>query len=300
MLDMLSIKESMLPNVFESYEQIGILKKELADQLNIIQEVPVIIGGGDQAVGAVGMGIVNDGESSISLGTSGVIFVASDSYKVDHISHFQSYAHANGKFHTMAVMLNAAGAIKWWLEQVTESKDYASFYKRVSQCPIADSIFFLPYLMGERAPINDPYAKGVFFGLGAHHGQDEIGRSVVEGVTFALKDSFELIRSLGVDIKKARITGGGAKSQVWLQMISDILNTDIAKVQTDEGPAFGAAILAMVGSGAYQSVQKACEITIKETEVFHPNPQNHSVYQKKYNTFVKLYPNVKPLFQILE
>ncbi len=299
MLEILSIKEEMLPQIFESYEKIGYLTKDLSELLHIHHKVPIIIGGGDQAVGAVGMGIVNDGEASISLGTSGVVFVASDTYNVDYKNHFQSYAHANDKYHTMAVMLNAAGTIKWWLEQILQKNDFVSFYQEISKSPIDDSIFFLPYLTGERAPVNDPYAKGVFFGLGAHHTQTEIGRAVVEGVTFGLKDSFEQISNLGIDIKKARITGGGAKSHVWVQMIADMLNIDIIKIHTEEGPALGAAILAMVGAGAYDSVSQACETIIREVEIFHPISNNHEEYQKKYQTFQKLYPNMKPLFPLL-
>jgi len=296
MLEILDLNTSMLPKVYESYEVVGLLKEEFKESLHIKQDVKIIAGAGDQAAGAVGTGVVGDGEMSISLGTSGVLFVSSNTFKIDHKSHLQSYAHANGKYHIMAVMLNAAGAIKWWNESVNDDYNYEMFYKNMLESEMDDSIFFLPYLTGERAPINDPYAQGVIFGLGLHHTKKNIDRAIVEGVTFALRDSFELIKNLGVDIKRVRITGGGSKSNIWSQMISDIFNVEVVKIHTDEGPALGAAILAMVGCNEYKSVTEACQNIIKLSRNFYPSRFLSEKYDIKYNKFVTLYPQLKQLF----
>ncbi len=299
MLEVLGINENMLPSVNESFEVVGKLTDDILKELNITQEVNIIAGGGDQAVGAVGVGIVGDGECSISLGTSGVIFVSSKEFSVDYKSYLQSYAHANGKYHIMAVMLNAAGAIKWWNESVFDSKDYDAYYERVSKANINENLFFLPYLTGERAPINDPYAKGVLYGLGIHHKKEDLDLAIVEGVTFALRDSFELIKNLGVDITRVRITGGGAKSNGWAQLISDILNVEVVKIETEEGPALGAAILAMVGCGEYSSVEFACEQIVKLSDLFKPNQEKAKYYNDKYKLFTEIYPRLKGLHKDL-
>ncbi|MGS0972440.1 MAG: xylulokinase [Candidatus Izemoplasmataceae bacterium] len=299
LLSIIGIKPSQLPQVHESHEVVGTLLPEIKQNLNISHDVNVSVGGGDQAVGAIGIGIVDTGECSISLGTSGVVFVSSDEFVVDDISHLQSYAHANGKYHIMAVMLNAAGAVRWWKETILHSSDYDNFYANLESSNNKENLFFLPYLTGERAPINDPDAKGVLFGLNLRHTQNDINRAVVEGVTFALRDSFELIKNLGVPIERIRITGGGAKSGIWAQMIADILNVEVLKVVIEEGPALGAAILSMVGNNVYKDVQQACETLVELSTPFTPNADTVSIYQEKYNTFKKLYPNMKSLFKTI-
>ncbi|MCD4826323.1 MAG: xylulokinase [Acholeplasmataceae bacterium] len=297
MLDIIGIQKSMLPKIYESYQVVGNLSDEIKTILNINNNIKVIAGGGDQAVGAIGTGVVGNGECSISLGTSGVIFVSSENFNVDKISHFQSYSHANGKYHMMAVMLNAAGSIKWWNESILNTVNYNEYYDKVSKANIEEQLFFLPYLTGERAPINDPYAKGVLFGLGVHHKVEDIDLAVVEGVTFALRDSFELIKKLGVDIKRVRITGGGAKSRVWAQMISDILNVEVSKIKSEEGPALGAAILAMVGCKVFNSVEDACKEIVELDQLFVPDPLKSKYYDVKYSTFIKIYPKLKELYE---
>lgn len=298
MLNILDITTKQLPKVYESYEKIGLVKNEIKNQLNISQDVSVIIGGGDQAVGALGTGIVKTGQSSISLGTSGVIFVASDSFKVDDISYFQSYCHTNGKYHLMSVMLNAGGALKWWSERIFNNYNYDDFFDNIKDIDINTDLFFLPYLSGERAPINDPYAQGVFLGMNLSHRKEHLDRAVIEGITFALKDSFELIRKLGVDIASVRITGGGAKSKVWAQMIADILDVEVYTMKAEEGPAFGAAILAMIGVGHFEDVQTACQKLVKIDSSFKQNLKNVKKYSHKYSKFGIIYPKVKEIFRL--
>ena len=255
MLDILNISEKQCPKVYESYEKVGVLKDTLKHELGINQDVDIIIGAGDQAAGAVGIGIVNDGTASVSLGTSGVVFVVSDQFKVDQESFLQSYAHANGKYHMMGVMLNAAGSLNWWSEKIFQNYNYQDFFEKLDHTKIDDSLYFLPYLSGERSPINDPEATGVFFGLRLEHRKEHMDRAVIEGVTYALKQSFELIKNLGVDIRNLKITGGGAKSKIWAQMIADIFDVKVETIRIEEGPALGAAILAMVGHKTYASIE---------------------------------------------
>ena len=295
MLDVLSINESQLPKVYESYEIVGTLLPEIKNDLGINQDVNIIIGGGDQAVGAVGVGIVGDGECSISLGTSGVVFVSSETFKVDYKSHLQSYAHSNGKYHLMGVMLNAAGALKWWSEGIFKNYNYEEYFEKLNETEIEDDLFFLPYLSGERSPLNDPNARGMFFGLRLEHRKAHMDRAVIEGVTYALRDSFELIKDLGVPIKTVRLTGGGAKSGIWAQMIADIMNVNTVTIEVEEGPAFGASILAMVGCGEYQTVEQACQEIVTLNKTYRPNKDVVEKYNNKYNFFRKIYPSVELL-----
>ncbi len=297
LLNILSINESQLPKVFESYEKIGTLKEEFKKSLNIKQDIDIIIGAGDQAAGAVGIGIVDDGLASVSLGTSGVVFVASDAFKEDRKSYLQSYAHANGKYHMMGVMLNAAGSLNWWSEKIFQNFNYSDFFEKLELTSIEDSLYFLPYLSGERSPINDPDATGVFFGLRLEHRKAHMDRAVIEGVTYALKQSFDLIKDLGVEINQLRITGGGAKSQVWAQMIADIFNVEVLTIKIEEGPALGAAILAMVGNGLYNTVEEACLDIIEINKKYTPNKANISLYKAKYSDFLKIYPTIKKLYK---
>lgn len=299
MLKILGITEEQLPKVFESYEKIGLLKDELKRELNIKNNVDIIIGGGDQACGAVGIGVVDDGSASVSLGTSGVVFVSSKVFKEDRKSYLQSYAHANGKYHLMGVTLNAAGSLNWWSEKIFENFNYMDFFDKLTQTSIEDSLYFLPYLSGERSPINDPDAKGVFFGLRLEHRKAHMDRAVIEGVTYSLKQTFDLIQNLGVPIHQIKITGGGARSKIWAQMIADIFNVEVITIKIEEGPALGAAILAMVGHGTYDSVEAACAKIIELKNTYIPNPVHVEIYQRKYSDFIKIYPTIKELYKLI-
>ena len=296
MLDLAGLNQKCFPKVFESYEVVGKVSNETKEFLKLTHDVKVIAGGGDQAVGAVGLGIVHDNEVSISLGTSGVIFVSTANFTPDYKSNLQSYAHANGKYHLMGVMLSAAGSMEWFNSKVIGNQDYDLLFEKIKDIDPSQELFFLPYLMGERSPINDPYAKGVFIGLSMKHNKYDMARGIIEGVTFALKDSLELVRTLGINVDKIKITGGGAKSELWCQLIADIMNIKVTTVVTDEGPALGAAILAMVGCGEYETVQLACETIIKTNNNFIPNQTLFEMYNQKYHKFKLIYPSVKHLF----
>lgn len=299
MMNLIGVTTSMLPKLYESYEVIGDLKHEIAAYIGI-KSAKVIIGSGDQACAAVGGGVVAPGRCSISLGTSGVVFVHSDTFIKDPGNGLHAFCHANGAYHLMGCMLSAAGSLKWWVEDILKRDDYNTLMDEASDAKIQNGLYFLPYLMGERSPHNDPNARGVFWGLNLTHTQGDMTRAVIEGVAFALRDSFEIVKSLGQNIDEIRINGGGSKNDFWCQMIADVLDTKVVKLETDAGPAYGAAILAAVGAGKFDSVKDACDKLIKTTEAFEPIPSQVTAYNRKYNSFSKLYPSIKDLFPQIE
>ncbi|GAB6109133.1 xylulokinase [Fusibacter bizertensis] len=296
MLEILGIDNSVLPKLYESYAPIGALSEEVSQYLDLNQEVIVAIGSGDQACAAVGGGVVSPGRCSVSLGTSGVVFVHSDTFIKDPNNGLHAFCHANGAYHLMGCMLSAAGSLKWWVEEILKSKDYTHLMDLAKEASLDNGLYFLPYLMGERSPHNDPHARGVFWGLNLSHGQGDMTRAVIEGVAFGLRDSFEIVKSLGQEITEIRINGGGSKNDFWCQMIADVLSTKVVKLETDAGPAYGAAILAAVGAGKFDSVKEACDTLVKTTDSYMPSETQAVAYDKKYKSFSKLYPALKALF----
>lgn len=297
MMDLLDINENQLPRLFESYEVIGNVSKKAAEETGLSTDVKVVIGGGDQAVGAVGTGTVENNMCSVSLGTSGVVYVASDKFKVKYgkdILH--SFCDATGKYHMMGVTLSAAGSNKWWLEEILQTKDNQSEQKNITELG-KNKVFFLPYLNGERSPHNDPNAKGAFIGLNMTTSREDMTQAVLEGVAFSLRDSLETVRALGIDVKKVRLTGGGAKSKLWRNIIANIFNTDVEIINCEEGPAFGAAILAMTGDKAFENVEEAAQSLIKVTETLSPSGELVELYNKRYEVYKKLYPSLKECFR---
>ncbi|MEG0237321.1 xylulokinase [Cetobacterium sp.] len=294
LLKELELSELQLPKLYESFEVVGELSEKVKKELGINNKVKIISGGGDQAVGAVGVGVVKEGVLSVALGTSGVVFANSSRYFVDDEARLHSFCHANGGYHQMGVMLSAAASLKWWVEDINQSKDYEIFLeKEAKSSQIDKNLFFLPYLMGERTPHNDPNAKGTLTGLNIQHRRGDITRCIVEGITFALRDSLELIKSMGISTDIVRVSGGGSKSEFWKQMIADIFNLRVDTVNSTEGPAYGAAILAMVGDGLYKDVNAACEALIKVIDTKYPNENNRKIYDDKYLKFKRLYPALK-------
>jgi len=291
-----SLTPSMLPTILQSNQVVGPILPAMQAALGLTQQVRVIVGGGDQAVGAVGVGVVEPGMASLSLGTSGVLFVPTASHVVDSVNHLQSYADASGHYHVMGVLLNAAGVIKWWLEDVLKQHDYSTFYQTIQDQRLDDNCHYLPYMSGERFPVNDPRAKGVFFGLGYYHDQALMSRAVVEGVTMSLKEAFDKVQQFQPNITSLRITGGGAKSTVWVQMIADALNVDVVTLHTEEGPSYGAAILALSGHQNIAVSQVSSQL-IQLNQRFKPRPIWTTYYNKRYAHFSKLYPAIKVLYK---
>ncbi len=299
MIELLGVSEEMLPELYESYETVGTIKRELARELGLKDSVKIVIGGGDQAVAAIGGGVVGNEACSLSLGTSGVVFAATDSFFADEMNSLHSFCHANGKYHLMGVTLAAAASLKWWVEEVNKSGDFDGMLMEAEEAGIKDDVFYLPYLMGERTPHNDPYCRGTFIGMNMTHQRKHLTRAVLEGVAFSLRDTFEIMKGMGISIPTISINGGGAKSRLWCSIIADVLNARVVKLNTNEGPAYGAAILAAVGAGFFESVDAACGAFIKITESIEPNENNVELYNQKYEKYKEIYPATKELFRKL-
>lgn len=307
MLEYLGIDETYLPKLMESYNLVGKILPEMANTLNVPPDTEIIMGGGDQACAAIGGGVVKQSIGSISIGTSGVIFAKSKKFAMDKTYGLHGFCHADGQYHMMGCMLSAAGAFKWWVEDIhgknLSNKEINILYdvilKEASQASINNGLYFLPYLMGERSPHNDSYCRGSFIGLNMSHTRGDMTRSILEGVAFGLKDSLVLMESQGIKLSYGVINGGGARSNLWCKIIADVLDLELIKLKTDAGPAYGAAILAAVGCGAYESVEKACEETIKVKERILTNTELVRSYKKKYDVYKTLYPVLKESFPTL-
>jgi xylulokinase len=300
MLDLLGINQDVLPKVYESFEVIGNVSKQASKDTGLLTKTKVIAGAGDQAAGAVGTGTVNPGALSVALGTSGVVFASSESFYVDNKNRLHSFCHANGKWHQMGVILSAASSLKWWVENVNvDTKDgFEKLLSEAEKSPVgSNKLLFLPYLIGERTPYNDPCAKGTFIGLNLLHKRGDMTRSILEGVCFALRDSLEILKKLNVDIKEIRISGGGSKSKLWRQIVADVFNLNVYVVNSKEGPAYGAAILASVGCKAFKSVNEACGKLIKTTEKSDPIEENVEKYNSIYRIYSSLYYSLKDRFK---
>ena len=295
MIEISGLKEENFAKVYESYESIGNIKKEIAEKFGLNEDVKIVIGGGDQAVGAVGMGVVNDDYISVALGTSGVVFANNSDYVNDKDGRLHSFCHASGKYHQMGVILSAASCLKWWVEEINKTSDYNLLMEEAEKSEAKD-LYFLPYLVGERTPHNDVNVRGSFIGLNINHKRGDMTKAVLEGVAFALRDSYEILKEMGIKSKTIRLSGGGARNILWREIICNIFNLETETVNSLEGPAFGAAILACVGDKAYQNVDEACKVIIKPLNRIYPNSEEVKKYNKKYEQFKKLYPMLKNFY----
>ena len=290
MMEICGVKESQLAEIFESYETVGTLKPELAAELGLSENVKIAAGAGDNAAAAVGT-------CNISLGTSGTIFISSEKFGVDEHNALHSFAHADGHYHLMGCMLSAASCNKWWMDEILRTRDYSGEQKDIDVKELGKNhVFFLPYLMGERSPHNDPNVRGTFIGMSMDTTREELTQAVLEGVVFGLRDSFEVAKSLGIQIDRTKICGGGAKSPLWRQMVADILNIRVDIPESEEGPAMGGAMLAAVACGEYASVEEAAAKIVKVVDTVEPIPENAQRYEERYQQFRKIYPAVKALF----
>ncbi len=309
LLDLLQIDKSLMPACYESQEVTGRLARLAADQLDLPVGIPVVGGGGDQAAGAVGNGIVKPGVISATLGTSGVVFAHSDRPQTHPEGRVHTMCHAvKGAWHMMGVVLSAGGSLQWFRNQlgraeIEEAKNrgvdpYDLLIGMAAQVPPgAEGLFFLPYLTGERHPYSDPNAKGAWIGLTLRHGREHLARAVIEGATFAMRDCLTIIRSMGVPVEQIRVSGGGARSPFWRQLQADIYGDKVAVINAQEGPAYGVALLAMVGAGAYRSVPEACAAAIKTTEELAPDADRRRAYDRLYAQYQRLYPALSAEFK---
>lgn len=295
MMEICGVKREQLPDLFESYEVVGTLKKELADELGLSENVKIVAGAGDNAAAAVGTGTVGDGRCNISLGTSGTIFISSKTFGVDENNALHSFDHADGYYHLMGCMLSAASCNKWWMDEILQDKDYAGEQAKIEKLG-ENHVFFLPYLMGERSPHNNPDARATFIGMSMDTTRADMTQAVLEGVAFGLRDSLEVARSLGIKIERTKICGGGAKSPLWKKIIANVMNLKVDVIESEEGPGYGGAILAAVGCGEYASVEEASAALVKVIDTVEPDPELVAKYEERYQEFRKIYPTVKELF----
>ncbi|MBQ6637038.1 MAG: xylulokinase, partial [Lachnospiraceae bacterium] len=293
MCEICGIDLSMLPTLYDSYEVTGELKPEIAKELGLSEKVKVIAGAGDNAAAAVGTGVVGEGGCNISLGTSGTVFITSAGFSVDENNALHSFNHADGNYHLMGCMLSAASCNKWWMEEILKTGDFAGEQKGIVRLG-ENHVFFLPYLMGERSPHNNPNARGTFIGLTMDSTREDMTQAVLEGVAFGLRDSVEVARSLGIKLEKTRICGGGAGSPLWRKMIANIMNMEVERITSKEGPGLGAAMLAAVGCGEFSSVKEAAEKIVKVLDTEKPDPELVARYEEKYRQFKTIYPACKP------
>lgn len=295
MLDICGITEEMLPKLYESFEVVGTLKREIAEALGLSADVKVIAGAGDNAAAAVGTGTVGEGMCNISLGTSGTIFISSKKFGVDEHNALHSFAHADGHYHLMGCMLSAASCNKWWNEEILKTKDFAAEQSRITKLG-ENQVFYLPYLMGERSPHNNPDARAMFIGMSMDTTREDMTRAVLEGVAFGLRDSLEVARSLGIQMERTKICGGGAKSPLWKKIIANVMNMKVDVIESEEGPALGGAMLAAVGCGEYEDVETIAKKLVKVIDTVEPEEELVAKYEERYQKFRKIYPTVKELF----
>lgn len=295
MMDVCGLSEAQLPKLYESYEVVGTLKAEIAETLGLSADVKVIAGAGDNAAAAVGTGTVGDGMCNISLGTSGTIFISSKSFGVDENNALHSFAHADGSYHLMGCMLSAASCNKWWAEDILKTKDFGAEQAGITKLG-ENNVFYLPYLMGERSPHNDPKARALFMGMSMDTTREDMTQAVMEGVAFGLRDSLEVARSLGIHIERTKICGGGAKSPLWKKIIANVMNLKVDVIESEEGPALGGAMLAAVGCGEYPDVETIASKIVKVVDTVEPEEELVQKYEEKYRQFTKIYPVVKELY----
>ena len=294
MLEICHITEAMLPKVLDSFTPCGEVKEEICKKLGW-GKVIVAPGAGDNAGAAIGMGVVGSGMCSVSLGTSGTVFITNEKFCVDEKNALHSFAHADGGYHLMGCILSAASCNKWFLEDILKSKDYSECENAVADGE--NKVFFLPYLMGERSPHNDPYARGAFIGMSMDTKREDMLKAVMEGVCYALRDCVEVARAQGVVIDEVRVCGGGAKSNIWCKILANVLRVRVIKTNCTEGPSFGAAVLAMVASGEYESVKAATETLVKVTDSIGYDEGIAQKYDKGYEKFQNLYKCLKDWYK---
>ncbi len=311
LLSKLELDSSLFARCHESEEVTGRLTPEAAKTLGLSIDCMVVGGAGDCAAGAVGNGIVRTGLLSTSIGTSGVVFVHSDSPQVDPAGRLHTFCHAvHGKWHMMGVTLAAGGSLQWFRNALCEQVATLAKRRKIDVYDVlteeaivtpagAEGLFFLPYLAGERTPYADPTARGAFVGLTLKHSRGHLVRAILEGVTYSLRDCLEIIEQQGVNVKQIRASGGGARSVLWRQMQADVLGKTVVSMAADEGPAYGVALLAAVGAGEFKNVAEACEATVKTKKQTKPNSSARKYYDKAFPLYQRLYQSLRSDFRAI-
>ena len=296
MLALCGISEAQMPRLFESYAPVGTLTAEAAAALSLPQNVTVCAGAGDNAAAAIGTGTVGEGRCNISLGTSGTVFISSDTFRVDPHNALHAFAHADGGFHLMGCMLSAGSCNKWWMEDILRSGDYAAAQAEIRPQALGrNHVFYLPYLMGERSPINDTNARATFTGMTMDTTRADMTQAMLEGVAFALRDSVEVARSLGLAIPRATLCGGGSRSPLWRTILANVLGLPLDLPATEQGPGYGAALLALAACGG-GSAAELSRTMLQVKETVQPDPALTALYNARYAEFKQIYPACKALF----
>ena len=305
MLALCGISESQMPRLYESFAPVGTLLPETAAALGLPQGVTVCAGAGDNAAAAVGTGTVSTGAAhadsrcNISLGTSGTIFISSEKFGVDATNGLHAFAHADGGWHLMGCMLSAASCNKWWQDAIIGTNDYKGEEAKIAPEMLgigANRLLFLPYLMGERSPINDTNARAMFVGMTMDTARADMTQAMLEGVAFAIRDSFEVAKGLGLSVPRSNICGGGSRSMLWKRILANVLGIPLDVVKTSEGPGYGAALLAMVACGEYETVAQACSALVRTVDTVEPDASLTALYEERYRQFRQIYPVCRALF----
>ena len=297
MLSVCGVTESQMPKLYESWEAVGTLRPEMAALLGLPESVRVCAGAGDNAAAAVGTGTVGEGRCNISLGTSGTVFISSRRFRGDPQNALHAFAHADGGYHLMGCMLSAASCNKWLMDEIFQTENYAGEQGAIAPEKLGeDRVYFLPYLMGERSPINDTNARGVFAGMSMDTSRADLVQAVLEGVAFAIRDSVEVAKSQGIALERSTVCGGGAKSPLWKTILANVLDLELETTATEQGPGMGGAMLAMVACGEYPDVESVCEKLVTVSARVCPQPELVEKYQRRYEKFRKLYPALKGWF----
>ena len=300
MLDLCGVTEAQMPTLFDSWQPVGTLTAAAATALGLPTDVVVCAGAGDNAAADIGTGTVGEGRCNISLGTSGTVFISSEQFRVDPHNALHAFAHADGGFHLMGCMLSAASCNKWWMEDILHDGDYAAAQEAIVPEKLGRShVFYLPYLMGERSPINDTNARAVFLGMTMDTTRADMTQAMLEGVAFALRDSVEVARSLGLDISRSTLCGGGSRSPLWRTILANVLGIPLDLPATEQGPGYGAALLALVACGRYRNVAEVSRAMLHIQATVQPDPELTALYDARYAEFKQIYPACRPLFASL-
>lgn len=301
MLDVCGINEKQMPQLFESYEVVGNLKTDIADILGLSADVKVVAGAGDNAGAAVGSATVSDGKCNISLGTSGTVFISTEKFPELENKAIHTFCHADGGWHIMGCILSAAVCNKWFCSDILNTEDYVTEQSAISDDMLGNNnVYFLPYLMGERSPINNTDARGTFVGMTLDTKRSDMIQAVLEGVAFAIRDNLEIVKKAGIDIKHSGFCGGGAKSALWRKILANVLDISLEIPVTEEGPSFGGALLAMVGNNEFATVKECSEKFAKTACVITPDAEIAARYNKQYNKFRNIYPSVNDVYEIIK
>ena len=312
LLTKLDLDANLFPQMHESEDVTGGLTKAAAKAMGLNEGTPVVGGGGDQAASAIGNGIVGKGVVSATMGTSGVVFAHSDEVQVDPAGRLHTFCHAvRGKWHVMGCVLSAGGSLQWFRNQLCQEEVIAAKKKKVDPYELitaqaaaapagSEGLFFLPYLTGERTPYADSNARGSWVGLSLRHGKGHMARSVMEGATYAMRDSLEIAKGMNIPVKEVRLSGGGARSEFWRQMQADIYGQQVVTINAEEGPAYGVALLAAAGTGAYKDVVEACKSTISVVTRTKPSAKTKKTYNAAYPIYQDLYQSLKGDFASIQ